>query len=170
MLSRPLDRRVWVLAKFTGYTLAGLVAALLALLPLCLMRPPLATLAWGFTLACELTLVIAAALTAALSLSQVALAFCAVGGFYLLGRAMHAVVLLSQDPLLAPVTYLQHALAWSVQGLSYLLPDFARFAQSAWLLYDAPMRGDFWFVAIETLLYGSLLLVVGLLDFQRRNL
>ncbi len=170
MLSRPLDRRVWVLAKFTGYALASILAALLAALLLCLMCPPLAALAWSFTLACELLLVSAAALTAALSLSHSVLAFGTVAAFYLLGRAMHAVVLLSQDPLLAPVTYLQHAVAWSVQGMSYLLPDFARFTQSAWLIYAAPMRGDLGFVATETLLYGSLLLVVGMLDLQRRNL
>ena len=169
MLSRPLARRGWVLAKFTGYAGAGALAALVACVPLCLMRPPLAALAWGFSLACELILMSAAALTVALSLAHVTFACCAVGGFYLLCRAMQAVVLLSQNAILAPDTYLQHALAWSAQSLSYLLPDLARFTQSAWLIYATPMRTDLGFIATETLLYGGLLLAVGMLDFQRRN-
>ncbi len=170
MLSRPLGRPWWVLAKFTGYALAGSLAALVAVLPLCLMLSPVPALAWGFALACELTLMSAAALTAALSLSHVALAFCAVSGFYLLSRAMQAIVLLTHDSLLAPLTSLQQALAWGVQWLSYGLPDLARFTQSTWLIYAAPSPIDLGFVATETVLYGSLLLVVGMCDFQRRNL
>ena len=169
MLSRPLDRRLWVAAKFTGYGCASMLAAAVACLPLCLISPPAAALAWGFTLACELMLVSAAALTAALSLAHVTLAFCAVSGFYLLSRTMQAVVLLSRDALLAPVTLMQRALAWSVQSFSYCLPDLARYTQSAWLIDAPPSRADLQFVVTETLLYGGLLLVVGMLDFQRRN-
>lgn len=168
MLSRPLDRRLWVAAKFTGYALAGTLAALLACLPLCLMRPPLTALTWGLTFACELTLISAAALTAALSLAHVTLAFCAVGGFYALSRAMQALVLLSRDPIFDP-TLVQRVFAWSAHSISYCLPDLARYTQSAWLIYAAPSRSDLLFVTTETLLYSGLLLAIGMLDFQRRN-
>jgi hypothetical protein len=170
MLSRPLDRRWWVGAKFAGYALAGLTAASMACLPLFLLCPPRAVLAWGVALACELLLMGAAALTAALSLAQVTFACAAVGGFYLLSRAMQAMRWLSQDALFDLTSPAHRALRAAVEGLSFLVPDLARFTQSSWLIYATPITADLDFVIRETLLYGGVLLVVGMLDFQRRNL
>lgn len=170
MLSRPLDRRWWVGAKFATYVLAGAAAALLAGLPLLLWCPPAAALGWCLALGCELALVSAAALAAALSLAHVALAGLAVAGFYGLGRVIQAVVRLSQDPLFDPAAPTHRVIAALVRGLDYLLPDLARFADSAWLVYAAPSAAELGFVVGETLLYGSVLLLAGTLDFQRRNL
>lgn len=169
-LSRPLDRRLWVGAKFCAFALAALAAAAVAGLPLWAWCPGPAAAAWSLTLGCELVLIAAAALTAALSLAQVTFAGLAVAGFYLLGRSLQAAVWLSQDPIFELTATSHRALAFAVRGLSHLLPDFDRFAATAWLLYDAPTRTDLGVVLIQTALYGAVLVLAGMLDFQRRSL
>jgi len=169
LLSRPLDRRLWVAAKFTGYALAGLLAAALAGLPLWLWCPAPAAFAWSLTLGCELVIISAAALTAALSLAHVAFAGLAVAAFYVLGRSVQAVVWLTADPLFDLTSATHRVLTFAVAMVSHLVPDLARFADSAWLVYGTSASSALPVVLVQTALYGGVLVLAGMLDFQRRN-
>ena len=170
MLSRPLKRSSWFCAKFAAYALAAWAASIAASLPLfALGLPWRPVLAWTYSLGCELMLMVAAALTAAISLAQVTAAFVATCAFYGLSRALHALVLLSRDPLVDPNAPLTRAIGAIVRGISFALPDLAAYTLSSWLVYAPPTPTELWFISAQTLLYAALLLSVGLLDFQRRN-
>lgn len=170
MLSRPLKRTTWFGAKFAAYALAAWAAAMAASLPLfALGLPSHAVLAWTYSLGCELMLMVAAALTAAISLAQVTAAFAATCAFYGLSRALRAIVLLSRDPLVDPNAPLTQAISAVVRGISFGVPDLAAYTLSSWLVYAPPTPSELWFISAQTLLYTALLLIVGMLDFQRRN-
>jgi len=172
LLARPLSRRTWYLARLSGQLLAAAVLACAAALPLAPLVPPMALAAWTLSFACELAIVAALALACAISLGRVAPAMGAVGGFYALARAIAALVLMSSGGLALDAAKLgDRLIASGVQGLALLLPDFSRYAQTAWLLGDATGRtADLGYALGQCALYVALLALLGLVDFERRNL
>lgn len=171
LLARPLSRRNWYLARLSAQLCAALVLAGATALPLVPLVPPLALAAWTLSFACELAIVAALALACATSLGRVAPAMGAVGGFYLLSRAIAALILMTQGPASDPASLGDRLVAYGVQGLALVLPDFSRYAQTAWLLGDAKLVGvDLAYALVQGTIYVALLAALGLVDFERRNL
>lgn len=170
LLSRPVPRSTWYLAKFVTYALAAILIAIAAALPIVILNRSWAALAWSGSLACELSIVVAAALTAAVGLVHVPAAFSALCGFYFLARAIAEVVLLSTVSIVDLTTPANRVIAALVQGLSYLVPDLGRFTSSSWLIYEPPSWPTLELIVGQTALYCGLLAAVGLVDFHRRNL
>ncbi|MGH8596408.1 MAG: hypothetical protein ACREXT_07110 [Gammaproteobacteria bacterium] len=173
MLARPISRSQWLLAKAAAYVLGGWGIAIIVALPLLLLgAAPEAVIAWGLAFACELSIMIVAAIVAASGVAQVTVAFGAVMGFYLLCRSIRSLVLLTQDSMIDPRTTANQWMAWLVNALAHMIPDLARFTPG-WLVY--PSSQGHWmteipFILIQTAIAVPLLLVVGLIDFQRRDL
>jgi hypothetical protein len=118
----------------------------------------------------ELTLVAALTLFCVITFAQIMPAISFVIAFYLLARSISAVRLLSTSQLLAPSDWSNRAIAHLVDVLGWLLPDLDRFASTAWLVDHSGTLSDLYLNAVQTLIYGSLLLGVGLFDLYRRNL
>lgn len=169
ILSRPVSRPLWLTAKATAYLLAAWIVALVLALPLLLMGVDLKAVgSCALALACELSIVTVAAIVAASSLAHVTLAFGAVTGFYVLSRAIEGLVLLSRDSMIDFHTVPNQWIAWGVDALSYVIPDFARFTPSAWLVAGGA-GDDLGFILVQTAIFVPLLLSIGMIDFQRRN-
>lgn len=169
-LSRPLSRSAWFTGRLAGHAVAVVMVALVAAVPLALSATPLAALAWGLSLAAELVLIAAAALSCAVALSQVTSAVLAVGAFYLLSRAMGAIVLMSRGPAVEPGAWSGIVIAKLVQGLALLLPALDDYTRSAWLLDATSALAALPAIAVQTLIYAVLLVAVGLFDFSRREI
>lgn len=168
LLARPLARRTWYLAKLSTQLLAAMFISIAAALPLLPLVPLPALASWTLSLACEFGIVAALALACAASLGRVALAMAAVGGFYALARMSAAFVLMSTGPTVDRSEPLNQFIAWGMQGLALLLPDFSRYTQSAWLLDGA--FAPLGYVLAQSALYVGLLALLGLVDFERRPL
>ena len=169
LLARPLARRTWYLAKLTGQLLAAGVLALVTALPLLPLVPPGDLAVWALSFACELAILAALALACATSLGQVAPAMTAVGGFYVLARVVTALQLMSTGPTVDPASPIDRVIAWGVAALAHVLPDFARYTQSRWLVEGAS-GAEPGYVLGQCVLYTGLLTLLGLIDFERRNL
>jgi Cu-processing system permease protein len=169
VLARPVARWQWWLGKFLSCTLVAVLSAGVSALPLLAGAAPVSVIAWAGSLACELVVMAAAALTFALGLRQVTLAFAATMAFYLLCRTMQSLVLLSRDALLDTGTLLHSALGAMLRGLALLLPDLGRYTQSAWLVGTGPGAGELAFILLQTLLGASLLALLGIIDFSARR-
>lgn len=171
LLARPLSRRDWYLARLGVQLCAALALACATALPLLPLVPPLALAAWTLSFACELGIVAALALACATSLGRVAPAMGAVGGFYALARTSAALVLMTQGPASDPARLGDRLLTYGVQGLSLVLPDFSRYAQTGWLLGEASrMSADLAYALVQGAIYVALLAALGLVDFERRDL
>lgn len=166
-LSRPLSRSDWFLGRLLGHGALALVVGLCACLPVIAIAPAAAAASWGVSLATELCLVAAATLTAIVTLRQVTPTVIAVGAFYVLARSMQAIVLMSHGPTVDPDVWSSTLIATMVGALALLLPDLARYTQSAWLFADG--RPAFAGIALEAGVYIVLLTAVGLIDLERRD-
>lgn len=169
LLARPLSRRTWYLARLSGQLLAALALAAVAAAPLVPVVDIGALATWSVSFACELAIVAALALACATSLGRVAPAMAAIAGFYALARSLSALVLMSAGPAVDPASLVDQIVARGVQGLALLLPDLSRYTQSAWLL-DGSGGGDMGYVLVQSAIYLSVLSLLGLIDFERRNL
>jgi ABC-type transport system involved in multi-copper enzyme maturation permease subunit len=169
-LSRPLSRGAWFCGRLLGYGFAVWALALLAALPLMVTSTPLAALAWGCSLAAELSLVAAASLSCAVALAQVTAAVLAVAAFYLLSRAMGAIVLMSHGPTVDAGAWSSVVIARLVNWLALLLPALDDYTRTSWLSDATAAFAALPAIAVQTVIYAVLLAAVGLFDFTRREI
>ncbi len=93
-----------------------------------------------------------------------------VAAFYLLARSIGAIRLIAGSDLLPHREWTQRALGWMVDGMALLLPDLSRFTSTAWLVNGSEGLPAIAFVAAQTAIYGSLIILAGLFDLYRKNL
>lgn len=169
-LSFDLRRSRYILGRLCGYTLIAALFALIATLPQLLLAPPHAALQWGLSLALELAIMTALSLFCIVTFTQLMPAASFVFGFYLLARALTAIRLISDTPLVGGDTFSHRVISLLADALALLLPALDRFAQSAWLADSAASWPALGANAVQALLYIVLLGAAAMFDFHRRNL
>jgi ABC-type Na+ efflux pump permease subunit len=169
MLSLPLSRSTQYLGRLAGF--AGCAVALAAAfsLPLLLWAPPGAVALWGVSLACEATLVAAAALFFAMALAQLVSAIAATAGFYLLARSVAAIQAIAGGPL-AEASLAGELARGVIDAIALLLPRLDAATRTEWLLYGAPSAAAYGWALGGLVVYALLLIAAGLFDFHRKNL
>ncbi len=166
--SRPVARGTWLVGRLLGFCVLATVVAGLTAAPLLLMNAPLPVLLWGVSLAAELCLLSAACLTCVITLRQVMLAVTVTIAFYILARALDAIVAMSRGPLFDPNAWTQVFVARAVEYLALLLPALDRFTRAAWLGADA-LPAELAPVLLQSAIYIAVLLAIGLFDVYRVN-
>lgn len=169
LLSLPLRRADWLIGKLLGYVAGCSLLALALALPLALMVPLPALLAWTASLAMELTVVAAAALFFVVSLPQFAGAMAATAAYYVLARSLAALLLIGQGPLTDATSLGQQVINGVLFVLALLLPRLDGFADSGWLIHAAPDVGQLLQMAGQGLLGVGVLLSAALIDLYRRE-
>jgi Cu-processing system permease protein len=91
-------------------------------------------------------------------------------GFYLLARALTAIRLINDTPLIGGGTLSHQLISLLVDALALVLPALDRFTQSAWLADNAASWPALGANAVQALLYTVLLAAAAMFDFSRRNL
>jgi ABC-type transport system involved in multi-copper enzyme maturation permease subunit len=168
VLSRPVSRGDWYIGKFLGYITAVLCFAVLVSVPL-VVQVPMQGLLWAYSLALELTIVVAAALAFAVTVRQITISLSVVAGFYILSRGIAGLVLISRGPTVDLSLTSTRFVAWLIDTLAYVLPDLDRFTRATWLVDASPSAQDLAMLTLQTTVYASLLVAVGLFDLHRRN-
>jgi ABC-type transport system involved in multi-copper enzyme maturation permease subunit len=169
LLSLALPRAGYYLGKFLGFAGIGVAIAALTTVSLVFLAPGQGLALWGASLTLELILVAALALFCVITFAQIMPAVSFVIAFYLLARSINSVRLLSVSPLLAQ-DWTNRAVARLVDVLAWLLPDLDRYASSAWLVDHSGSLAALGLDALQTLIYGGLLVVAGLFDLYRKDL
>lgn len=169
LLSIDITRFEYLAGKVLGYTVVAAGLSLLFALPVLVLAPLPASLAWLVSLVLEAWIIVAAALFCVITFNQLMLAASFVLAFYLLSRAMASVVLVSSASILADDSLSHAVLAWSVKVLALLLPGLDAFTRTEWLL-EAPARWTtLGLLALEALVYSLLLFAAALFDLYRKN-
>ena len=113
-------------------------------------------------------------LVCVLSFSQMVSAISAVFAVYLLSRSITAIRLMSEGPLVDLTSTWTHFIAYVVKFISVILPDLSLFTRTEWLLTLPAARQNFsidvGLISVQSVLYISLLLAIGLFDLYRKNL
>lgn len=168
MLSLPLPKSTYVIGKFFGFGICALGFALslgIALLPL---ASPAQLLLWSISLFCELLIICAFSLFCILALEQIVSALAVVMGFYIMGRIVSTLQLVSHGPL-SENTWAQSILGILVDTFAILLPRFDRFTQTEWLVNNSGQWTDLTIIIIQSIIYMVLLMSASLFDFYRKN-
>lgn len=169
VLAQALPRAVYLGGRLLGY--AGVVAgcALACAAALAFYVPASTALVWGATLGGEALLMAALTLLAMLTFNHMPLALSAAAAFYLLSRAMDAIVLIGSNPLTGAGP--AHAFVTStVEVVAFVLPDLHRFARAEWLMEAGASTGDLGFAMGQTAVYLVLLTGAALFDLERKVL
>lgn len=167
VLSLDLPRPAYLLGKFCGYALIALAVAIIATIPVALLAPPARALAWGCSLGLELLIVAAVCVFCITTFTQLLSATAFVAAFYLLGRSITAIQLMSGASLVADGGAGQKAGEWLAAGMAFLLPRLDAFTQTSWLIDGAAtsIGGVF----AQSGIYVVLLLAAAMFDLYRRN-
>jgi ABC-type transport system involved in multi-copper enzyme maturation permease subunit len=170
LLSLDLPRTGYFFGKLLGFGGTALLVAGMTTFALAWVAPNPGLALWGVSLLCELLLVVALTLFCALTFAQIMPAVSFVAAFYLLARSIGAIRLISGSELLPQREWTQRVLGWLVDGLSLLLPDLGRFTSTGWLVDGSGGLPAIAFVAAQTAVYGTLIVLAGLFDLYRKNL
>jgi ABC-type transport system involved in multi-copper enzyme maturation permease subunit len=170
ILSLDLARASYVLGKFGGYAMTGLLLTLFATALVMTVAPTEQTILWGASLACELWLVTAFSLFCAMYFTQTLSAASAMLGFYLLARSVSAIQLISGSTLFDAADSAHRFLAGAVDALALALPRLDTFTQTAWLVNGSGSWGALMALGTQTAIYVVLLLAATMFDLYRKNL
>jgi ABC-type transport system involved in multi-copper enzyme maturation permease subunit len=168
MLSLDLPRPAFMLGKYCGYALIALGVAVIATLPIAFLAPLPQALAWGCSLAMELLIVAAVSVFCMTTFSQLPSAAAFVAAFYLLGRSITAIQLMSSSSLVAGGGIGQKAGEWLADAMAFLLPRLDAFAQTSWLL-EGQATPALAGAALQSAIYTALLLAAAMFDLYRKN-
>lgn len=169
-LALPVRRVSLLLGKLVGYAVIATVAATLAGVLVLLTAPPVAAFVWSVSLACELMIVAAAGLLLALTIRQVTGALVVLLAGYALSRAIDAIRLLSENPLVDDGGAADGVARWLVEALAMLFPALSRFTQGHWLVDPALPLSILAPVLGQSAVYVALLGAACAFDLSRRQL
>ena len=167
MLSLDLPRPAYLLGKFTGFAFIALAVATIATVPVALLAPSASALAWGCSLGLELLIVAAVSVFCITTFTQLLSATAFVAAFYLLGRSITAIQLMSSASLVEGGAG-QKAGEWLADGMAFLLPRLDTFTQTSWLI-DGVAPASLGSACAQSAIYVVLLLAAAIFDFYRKN-
>jgi len=169
-LSLEITRTTWILGKLCGFLAIAVLASGVLAAAFAALVPPGALAAWTASLLFELSMVIAASLFFTLSLASVPAAAMLTAAFYLLARAIDALVLIAGASTLIAPGHWRDMSRLAMDGVAFMLPSLARFAPSTWLVDMAPAPGLIAMQCAQCIVFTGLLTTAALVDFHRRDL
>ena len=169
LLSLDLNRIEYLAGRALGHMGVAAAIAVVFWLPLAWIAPTGPGLAWLASLVLEAWVVVAAALFAATSMTQLMPAATFVFALYLLARSVSTIVLVATATPFVESGWSHELLVGVLRGLALVLPDLARFTQADWLLGHPPTAGLVAALAAQALLYVALLLAAAAIDLYRKN-
>ena len=169
LLSQPVPRSTYFLAKLAGYALVAAALAVGFALPLALFAHTPGVLIWASSLMCELMIVASVSLFCVVSLTQVLSAFAATAGFYLLSRSMAAMQIIASASVANEHTLTDAVITAVVNAIALILPGIDRMTRTDWLLGAAPGTGEALGLLGQSVLYVVLISSATLFDLHRKN-
>jgi hypothetical protein len=167
ILAAGLPAPVFIAGRLLGYALAAAIMALGAGLLLLASGARTQLLNWIVGLGCELSLLAAFTLAAALALRQVASAALAAGIFFLLGHSLDKLLLLARHPLAAYSGQADSAVRWPLEAIACLMPRLDLFGSADWLVGLG--AGRLMPILSQSAIYLILLFAIAALDLNRNR-
>jgi hypothetical protein len=169
LLSLPIGRLTFFSGKFLGYAACSVMMAAVISLPLFLLAPAMQVLAWGISLGLELLIITAASLFFVFALPHSMSSMLSVLGLYFLARMMAALQLMGATSLVETSGLVRQMTNGILNAIALLLPRLDLFTQTSWLVNHIGGWADLPALALQTLIYVSLLVGAALFDLYRKN-
>ncbi len=167
ILAAGLPIPLLIAGRLLGYVMGAAIMALGAGLLLMANGAGRQLLVWVVGLGCELSLLAAFTLAAALAMRQVTSAALAAGIFFLLGHSLSNILLLARNPLAGYAGAGGAAVRWPLEAIAWLMPRLDLFGSADWLV--GLSSGRLSPVLAETAIYLAMLFAIAALDLHRRH-
>lgn len=170
MLSRPISRPRLVLGYWLGFSVVTAALVLVNIGVLWLLQPSSTEgfISWGGSLMLEMWIVVAMALFASVTLRSAVSAVLATLVFYVAGRMMGFFLATIQSKLIFETPWLNDLSKFIIEGAAIITPRLDMYGKGSWLIYGAESV-DWNLFVMQSLTFIPLLLVVTMLDFNRRQ-
>jgi len=169
LLSLDLPRGEYLVGKLAGYLAVSTAFAIALGAPVLLVAPGPGAAVWLVSLILECWLIAAAALFCAVTWNHMLLGTTFVMALYVLCRTMTAIVLIATASPFRGEDLWHAALADTLRGLSWLLPDLAAATRTAWLLDATAVPPAAAAVLAQMAVGVALFLGAAMVDLYRRN-
>jgi len=167
LLALDLPRGHYVLGKAIGMAGVASLIGLACAMPLALLVPGTAWLAWSASLLLEAWIIAAVSVFCGISLRGVAAGLALTLGFYLLAKSLATLQLISQASLEA-ASVSHRYMTQMLDILALLLPRLDEFAQTRWLVDGVSSAlGP---LALQALIFSALVTAAAMFDMYRKNL
>lgn len=168
ILSTSVTRAQYFIGKLIGYYLIGILICIAMGLTLFIFCPAVPVCAWTLSILCETLIMITSALMFATIINNLSISIILQLGFYLLARTMGAISMMvatgSEDSIASGFV------GKIVSGISYIIPQLHRFANSDWLSGVVTEFNQLGFILLQTLIFCLFLTAVSIFDFSRKNI
>jgi Cu-processing system permease protein len=169
LLSLPISRSAFFAGKFLGYAACAVMIAVIICLPLFLLAPATQVFAWSISLALELLIITAMSLFFILAFPHSMGSLLSVMGLYLLSRTMASLQLMGATSLVETSGLVRQITNGALNSIALLLPRLDLFTQTSWLVNHSGGMAELPTLAMQTLIYVSLLVGAALFDLYRKN-
>jgi hypothetical protein len=169
-LALDLPRSHYIVGKLVGFFMVGTALALVAGLPLVPLAGWVGAAQWTISLAVELALVAAVSLFCVVTFTQLIPAASFVLGFYLLGRSITAIRLLSAHPIAGADDLSHRVTGWLIEALALVIPSLDTWTRTAWLTDGLAPWPSLGAIVAHGLLLVLLLGCAAMLDMHRRTI
>ena len=169
IMALPVPRHTYFFGKFFGFMFLSVFVAIIVSFPIIFYTDLSQALIWCTSLVCELLIIITLCLLCLFTLGHVTTAFFTVMAFYILARSIGTIQLISQSPILETTSLSQQFMNHLLDIVAFVIPDFAMFTQTEWLVYHTGNINGLIMVALQTLIYIFLLSSAALFDLYRKE-
>ncbi len=167
ILAAGLSAGSLIAGRLLGYVLTAALMALGAGVLLVANGASHQLFIWVVGLGCELSLLAAFALAAALALRQLTSAALATGVFYLLGHSVGNLLLLARHPIAGYDGHSDAAFRWPLEAIAWLMPRLDLFGSADWMVgLDS---GRLLPILSQTAVYLGLMFAVAALDLAHNR-
>ena len=167
VLAAGLPAPLLIAGRLLGYGVGAAIMALGAGLLLMANGAGRQLFVWAVGLGCELSLLAAFTLAAALAMRQVTSAALAAGIFFLLGHSLGNILLLAHQPIAGYLGAGGAAVRWPLEAIAWLMPRLDLFGSADWLV--GLSSGRLSPILGQTAIYLVLLFAVAALDLNRNR-
>ena len=170
-LSRPISRNQFVFAYFLGFSCLAIIAVIpVTLIMLIFFQTKLSVLVpWSISLLFEILIMTSFSILASLILKSAVSAAMGCLCFYFISRIIGFAV----SSIIIPKQLQQINLTGIMESIlkliSIFLPRLDLFAKSKWLIYQEVDLKVFYLISAQSIIYISLILIMSLLDFKKRQ-
>ena len=169
ILSMPIPRSWYYLGKLGGFVQISIITAIIFSALLLLYASADQVLIWAISLFFELVLVVALGLAMLFTFKQIPAALTGVFIIYSASRSVTSIYLMAEHPIVPHASVSQKFMEGFIEVLTWLLPDLHQFTQTEWLAHGTGTYSLLFPVALQSVIYLTLLSAVALFDFYRKN-
>ena len=171
MISRPISRSTFLMSYFISFSILSICLLLPVILLIFVVFSPNmgGFLVWSLSILLELIIISTFAIFSSLILKSAVSSVLSCFAFYFISRLMGFAISNIVIPAKISQVGFNSFLEIVLKGVSAILPRLDQFGQSKWLIYGEVSSSTVYLIMMQSIIYVSLLLLMSIFDFNRKQ-